>query len=156
MPAISGFGWFRNSGTAAKPGYSVFIVPWAGSKANTRWATRAQSSGRLGGGSLDTDDRLVNASVTFDVWLDAGTYKIAAVHAIETDAGIISITGITGATQTIDTYNATPANNTYTEVGSLAVTAGVKTIVLTMATKNASSTNYGCRLNSLALIRTGA
>lgn len=145
---------FRSRGVVATPGYSVFALPWAATKTNTNWATRTQSSGELGGGYLQTDSTAQNNLFTNDHWLDAGTHKWAQINDQNTDQGIYNITGING-TQTVDGYGAL-ASNVYTEVTSITVTAGVKTVTVTMATKNASSSAYGGRLQSYAAIRTGA
>lgn len=143
-----------SSGTVALPGYSIFALPWQGTKSNTNWATRTQASGELGGGRLDTDSTAQNNLITNDHWLDAGTYKWAQVNDLNTDQGIYNITGISG-TQTVDGYGVLAANS-YTEVTGITVTAGLKTVTVTMATKNALSTAYGARLQSYAILRTGA
>ena len=154
MPHAVAFHGLGSRGTTATPGYSVFIVPWAGVKAHSGFGTRTQDSSLLSGGRLDNTVGQ-NDYWEVDVWLDAGTYKLALIYTTLTNAGIHNITGINGSTQTIDAYAAT-ANNVYGEVTGIAVTAGLKTIRDTMATKNASSTGYFGYVQSLALIRTGA
>lgn len=148
-------GWVRNRGIAATPGYFISSVPWAGTKTNTAFATRSQSSARLGGGSLDTNDTLVNNLFTEDRWADDGTYKLAVICAVGTDQGIHNFTGVSG-TQTVDAYAAAAAENAYNEVTAIAVTKGLKTIQDQMATKNASSTAFGGKVNTWAYVRTGA
>lgn len=144
-------------GTRATPGYSVFIVPWAGVKSSVNIDTRSQASTRLGGGYWMQGATIAqNDEWTVDVWLDAGTYKVAIIHATAANNGIYTIQ-FNGVSQgTIDGYAAAGAENVYSEITGMAVTAGLKTLKVIMATKNASSTNYGHRVSSLALIRTGA
>ena len=86
---------------------------------------------------------------------DAGTFKLAVIHSVGTDQGIHNFTGVSG-TQTVDGYAGVGAANTYTEVTGIAVTAGLKTIQDSMATKNASSSAYGGKVNTWAYVRTGA
>lgn len=151
----------RTSGTGSTPsgsdtpGYTWQTLGWTGTKSNTGWATRTQGSAELGGGRLDTDTTALNNLFTDDVWMDTGTYKVALVRTTNTDQGIYNITGING-TQTVDGYAAL-ASNVYTEVTGIAVaTAGTKTVQVQMATKNASSSAYGGKLNALSWVRTGA
>lgn len=141
--------------TAATPGYAVFIVPWVASFANTNWATRTQASTVLGGGSLNTDSTAQNNSVTWNIWLDDGTYKVSLIYFKDADQGIHNLTGVSG-TQTVDAYAAAPAVNNYSEVTGVVVTAGLKVLLDTMATKNASSSAYGGKIQAVAWVRTGA
>lgn len=142
-------------GTAATPSYSVFILPWTASKANTNWSTRNQTSSALGGGYLSSAGNQ-NDEVSWDIWLDAGTYKFALIHVTNTNHGIYSVQLDAVEQGTIDGYSAGLTWNAYNEVTGIAVTAGLKTFKLKMATKNASSAGYGGHLMSCAWIRTGA
>lgn len=148
--------WFNTRGIAATPGYSVFILPWAGVKAHSGWETRDQGSALLGGGWLRSSGTQ-NNYIEWDIWLEAGTYKCALIYRRNTDAGIfhIQLDGVDKGT--VDSYAAAFDNNNYTEVGSIAVaSAGLKTFTLKMASKNASSSNYAGNIQSCAWIRTGA
>lgn len=157
---LNSIGLVRTAGTASTPngtdtpGYTVELVPWMGTKANTNWATRTQVSSVLGGGRLDTDTTAQNNLFTNDIWADAGTYQVVVIHDTDTDQGIHNITGVSG-TQTVDAYAAAASNVVSTTTG-IAVTAGVKTMQDSMATKNASASAYGGKLNSIKWIRTGA
>lgn len=138
------------------PGYTWEYLPFMGTKSNTAWATRTQSSAELAGGRLDTDSTVQNNLLTTDMWGDTGTYKEAFVHRTGPDRGIYNVTGFSG-TQTVDGYAAGATDNVYSEVtGITQSTAGVKTIQIQMATKNASSSAYGGSLQSVKFIRTGA
>lgn len=142
-------------GGSDTPGYTIQYLPWMGTKSNTNWATRTQASTSLGGGTLVTDSTAQNNLFTNDHWLDGGTYKVALIYGKDTDQGIFNITGVSG-TQTVDGYNGSATANNYTEVTGITVAAGIKTMTVTMATKNASSSAYGGKLNSYAWVRTGA
>lgn len=149
-------GWVRNRGITALPGYFIAAnAPWGGTKSNTLFATSSQSSARLGGGSLDTDTTAQNNLFTEDRWADDGTYKLALIYAKGTDQGIHNFTGASG-TQTVDAYAAAASENNYSEVTAIAVTKGLKTIQDQMATKNASSTAFGGKVNTWAYVRTAA
>lgn len=136
------------------PGYTHELFPWMGTKSNTGWATRTQSSSELSGGRLDTDNTNQNNLITYDIWGETRTYKVALINDQNTDQGIYNITGING-TQTVDGYGAL-TSNVYTEVTGIAVTEGLKTVQVQMATKNGLSTAYGARLQSIKWISTGA
>lgn len=155
MPVASGKFWFASRGIAATPGHFWSSAPWSGTKTNTGWATRTQASTHLGGGLLDTDNTNQNNLFTADHWLDDGTYKFALVLTKDSNHGIHNITGING-TQTIDAYDAATQTNQYAEVTGITVTAGLKTVQDSMATKNASSSAYAGRINTYAIVRTGA
>lgn len=143
-------------GVAAEPSHSVFILPWAGSKANTNWSTRSQASTVLGGGTLRNDGSQ-NSEINWDIWLDAGTYKFALIHQKDSDRGIYSVQLNDVAKGTIDGYAASGVSNVYDEsVSGIAITAGLYEFSLKMLTKNASSTAYQAAIQSCAWIRTGA
>lgn len=157
------FALIRTSGTASTPagsdtpGYTWQYLPWMGSKSNTNWATNQQLSSDLGGGMSHTDTNVQNNAISFDVWLDTGTYKVALVYRKDSDKGIHNLQ-LGGSTKgTVDSYSASTVDNNYTEVTGIAVSiAATTTFQDLMATKNASSTGYAGYLNSVAWIRTGA
>jgi hypothetical protein len=146
----------RPSGIIALPGYSVFITPWTGSKANNNMGLRFQDSGVVGGGYLGLgDDSSGAAFVEWDVWLDVGTYKIVLIYRKGADLAIATFK-FNGVSQgTIDMYAAVTADNTYAELTGIIVASGLKTFRLENPTKNASSTNFHVAIESIAIIRTG-
>jgi hypothetical protein len=127
------------------------------SKANVSWNTRTQISNYLGGGILASTGGASGNEVSWDVWLDAGTYKYAQIHITSSIRGIYScqLDGVEKGT--IDGYS-TPgsATNVYTEITGIAVTAGVKVFRLLMATRNAAAIDWIGSIHSGAWIRTGA
>ena len=87
--------------------------------------------------------------------LAAGTYTLTAVTYQLTAAGIYSATVDGSAIGTFDGYGANTVNVVKTITG-IAMTAGVHTLMFTMATKNASSSAYRYSIMSLTWTRTGA
>lgn len=149
------FGFIRNFGVAALPGYFIADTPWAGTKTNTNWAARGQDSGRLAGGSLNSSGAQ-NDEYTHDHQFQAGTYKHALIHRTDTDRGITSIQQDAVEKGTVDGYSSPAAGNVYAEVTGIAVTVGLKVVTYKMATKNASSTNFYGVPQTTAWVRTGA
>lgn len=147
--------WLGAHGVKALPGYSLFLLPWIGTKSATGFTNRAQSSSYFSGGEL-LSSSLQNDEFTEDLWLDTGTYKIAHIYRKGTDMGIHSLQLNAVEKGTVDAYNAAASSNNYTEVTGVVLTAGLYTFKVKMATKNASSTAYYGAVNSSAWIRTGA
>ena len=141
-------------GVTALPGYFIADTPWAATKTNTNWATRTQASGELAGGRLDTDSTAQNNLLTEDLYLSTGTFKWAIIHRTGPDRGIYNATGVNW-TQTVDGYAVGATDNVYAEVTGITVTAGLKTVQVQIATKNASSSAYGGSLQTQAWVRTG-
>lgn len=151
LPMVAGF---HKRGVTALPGYFISDTPWAGTKSNTNWSTRTQDSSLISGGRLDSSGAQ-NDLFTEDHWVSTGTCKVALIHSTASTFGIHNITGLSG-TQTVDGYSGGGAGNVYTEVTGVAVTAGLKTVQDSMATKNDLATNYFGKINTLAIVRTGA
>lgn len=145
--------WLDSHGVVAKPGASVFLLLWAGVKANTNWATRNQSSLELGGGDHESTNAQ-NNEISTDIWLDDGTYKYAQVHFKDSNRGIYSVQLDAVEQGTIDGYSAGTVLNTYSEITGISITKGLKVFKLKMATKNGSSSGYIGGVNSCAWIRT--
>lgn len=151
--------WRSTPSVVATPGYSVFIVPWAGYKSTTGFTNRTQDSAQLGGGYLINFPGVgpQNDEVEWDIWLEAGTYTLFAVSATTTDRGISTFTLDGSSVGTLDWYaGSTTSNVLKTITGITVATAGLKSFKVKMATKNASSSNYYMQQQSFAWIRTGA
>src|SRR3990167_3813455 len=135
--------------------YTQAAMPFVASIANTNWATRTTATDQLAMGRLITDSTAQNNAVSWPLYLDSVTWKCALIYGKDTDQGVFSIQLDDVEQGTVDAYAAAPASNNYSEVTGLAVSAaGVKTFELQMATKNASSSAYGGRLNSWAWVAT--
>lgn len=142
-------------GIVATPGYSIFLLPWAGLKATSGTWTRDQNAVRLGGGMLDSAGAQNNSADT-DEWFDAGTFKLASIYYKDTEEGIQTWKIGGSSVGTIDSYAASSSENNYTEITGITVAQGLQNLQVIAATKNGSSSNYYLRINSAALIRTGA
>ena len=148
----------HTSGGTDTPGYTVEIIPWAGSKANTTWNTRGQVSTMLGGGNCTPDAAgAQNSAISWDIELDTGTYKYAELYQNGSTSGIATIQLGGVSKGTIDHYVASGTQNNYSEVTGITVaSSAVVTFQILMATKNASSTSYQNILQSASWVRTGA
>lgn len=95
-----------------------------------------------------------NDELTFKVNLDAATYDLRLLHVRYTDKGIytVAIDGTTVAT--LDGYGTVAHYVILTQTGISVATAGLKTLSVKMATKNASSTSYEMALCAILLNRT--
>jgi len=94
-----------------------------------------------------------NDAVSFDLWMEAGTYAAFCTFRKSTNTGIITV-NLGGASQgTVDTYAAAIAYGSGAVTG-IVVTAGQRTWQLQMATKNASSSSYYGELFYVTIYRT--
>lgn len=135
--------------------YMVHIVPSDIPSASSGTWTLAAASGALGGMSL-TCSTTQNSYIEWPVLVAAGTYRITLVHGVGAAYGIYTV-AVDGATVgTVDGYAAGTADDTVTQVSSVALAAGNHLLRLTMATKHPFSTNYTALLQHVALLRTAA
>lgn len=129
-------------------------LPWAGFKSSVGTPNRANVSTFLGMGYLDNGN-LQNNSISWDVWLDSGTWKVCLIGRKNVDKAITTVQ-LDGVSQgTVDWYDAALVDNSYNEVTGISVTtAGVKTLTLATLTRNASATDWSNLYFSIALIKT--
>lgn len=154
LALIATSGTYSTPGGSDTPGYNWHHVPWTGVKSGN--LTRADNSTMLAGGM-----QYVVAQSTvwaWDVWLDSGTFKWSQINDVSADRGIVTVKLDGVSVATVDEYAAGGANNVYTEVTAISLSAPTTARALTMtnATKNASSSDYQMRANSIAWTRTGA
>lgn len=158
LALIATSGAYSTPSGSDTPGYTVEWIPWMGWKSgDATWASDAtQSSTNLGGGRLGTGASQ-NQGLAIDMWADTGTHTLTAVHLKNPDNGIFTFRLDATSLGTIDGY-ASPftENNVSTITGISVTTTGVKSFNWIMATKNASSSNYFWRIQSVKWIRTGA
>lgn len=163
-PQVAATGWASanhahisgTTGGNVTSGYSVEILGWSGDKTHSTTVTRNQQSTQLGGGMAYLAATPQNGTRTWDRYFYGGTYTCVTVYRTDTDAGVwlIQIDGVTVVT--FDAYAGSAANNNVNETASIAITAGVHTITVTSATKNASSSSYGTYLQLLSFERISA
>ena len=158
---IQSLALIRTSGAASTPagtdtpGYTWQHFPWMGVKTSATF-TKDQHSTALGGGYY-TSNGAQNDYFDTDFWSEARTYKYAQVVRKDSNIGIATISIDGSSVGTLDGYNASTLQSQYQEItGIVVATAGVKSIQVKMATKNASSTNYYGYIGSMAWISTGA
>lgn len=134
--------------------YTQGWFAWQAAKTDTGGWVRNPAAGNLGMGE-HLSGSTQNEAFSVDLWLDVGTWKFCLVHRLNPGAGIYTIKFNGVSVGTIDGYNAANIPNTYSEITGIAVaTAGVYTVQVIMATKNAASSAYYGIVQSLALIRT--
>lgn len=110
----------------------------------------------MGGGEFDNADSNANGdSVSYKVYLDAGTYTIAAVVVTATHGGKVDVSLDGNVIATFDMYDASPAGDKLkTDNGNVVATAGLKTLSFTLNGHTAPSEQYRCYLQVIALWRT--
>jgi hypothetical protein len=97
---------------------------------------------------------VAGATASWKVALAAGTYVLDLIYVAWPDAGIMSWAVDGSAIGTVDGYDAVGAfNRTATLPGFVVTTAAVKTLAVTMATKNAASPEYRAYLVAMQLRR---
>jgi len=121
---------------------SVYNVSVLFANSNTNWSTVSINTAQAFAARM-VSSGAQNAARTFSFWAPAGAFTLALLHRQTSANGIYSVTVDGNSIGTIDGYAAVTANNVLdtTLTGTLTYT-GMHTVVLTMATKNASSTNY--------------
>lgn len=98
-----------------------------------------------------------NDEITFPVALATGTYKFEIYYVKGNNCGILTLQIDGSSVGTIDMYNGSTSYDISGSItGIVVATAGLKTVSLKIATKNASSSNYRMNLTACSLIRTGA
>lgn len=144
MPA--GFD-FNPSGSATTG--SVLVCSAQTPRTHTNWNSAAPTNATILG-TLSTSSGAQNDSVTYDIYLAAGTYTFDLFHFRFTDRGIFritidgaSLTSLGGSADTIDSYVAAGGVSRRDSITGIVVpSSGLKAVVMTMATKNASSSSY--------------
>ena len=107
------------------------------------------------GNSLYNSSTAQNDEVTIQVYLAAGTYSANLLTYTANDRGILTAKLDGSAWTTFDTYSAGPVNATTVSKTGLAVaTSGLKTLSLSIPTKNGASSAYTITSTALVLTRT--
>lgn len=130
----------------------VQIDPFLPPSTQTNWSSLSPAN-QIGGGQLLTTGAQ-NAEIGWDIVLAAGTWELSLMVSRDGNRGIytVLIDGVSVAT--LDGYGALANNIILTQAGIVVAQAGVKRLLLRMATKNASSTNYYGALQTLGLRKT--
>ena len=133
----------------------ITILPWHYSAIiQGTWVVSINSLSIFNGIFLNTSVAQ-NDRVDFKVYLEAGTYTFIVMGATYSTYGILTLLFDDSSQGTIDLYSAGAVYNVLKSIVNITVTtAGLKTISLKMATKNASSTGYGLGVCSMVLFRT--
>lgn len=146
--------WVDSSALSSTLPWQIDINVFSTAATQTNFNTITQSSLHLMGGYRGTTAHQ-NAEVGWDVILAAGTWTITIGHAENTSYGIYTVSLDGSSVGTVDGYNASATSNVVdTITGVTVATTGKKRLLLKMATKNASSTNYDAVLYFVSLTRT--
>jgi hypothetical protein len=96
----------------------------------------------------------LNASASWKVVLTPGTYSLDLIYVAYSDAGIMIWTLDAANLGNVDGYSPGAAFNTTASLPSFTVTTGgVKTLTVTMSTKNTASSGYDAYLEAIQLRR---
>lgn len=150
IPVVTEGGAVQEVVTVSMPvGGSLPIDAFGASSSVGTWAPYANSSVPTWANEAT---RAQNDAITYVLAVPAGTYTLSLVQLKSTVSGIATIKRDGVTIGTIDGYAAV---GTYArdDIAGVALN-GVHTLELTLATKNASATAYGLRLNKLLLRRT--
>lgn len=133
----------------------VYVAATYGVLSQTNFSTiDLTTDGTLSGYRQSTGAQ--NATVSWPFAVEAGTYTFTLAHHRGDNRGIYTVAIDGGSVGTVDGYNAGLDTGELTEITGIAITAGRKTLSLTMATKNASSSSFFGLIEGWSLIRTGA
>jgi spore cortex formation protein SpoVR/YcgB (stage V sporulation) len=92
--------------------------------------------------------------IVYKVYLSAGTYQLSTIGLHHTDSGIIKIYLNTDLIDTIDQYSAAPSQANQIKLTSVTVSDNaIYSLKIKLDGKNASSSDYNCRLSGLSLMR---
>lgn len=111
--------------------------------------------GTIGGAGFVTSAPAQNDELNYVVFLAAGTYTIIAHGMQGSDKGITTFYVDATSAGTMDWYNGAPTIDNRKTITNVAVaTAGLKTLKVKAATKNASASGYGFGISNITLYRT--
>lgn len=155
-----------HTGAAGDGGAGVFVnsdyiqlPPWF-PFSNSGWGTLDTSTVLQFGARLTTDNTAQGNSVTFKITPRAGTWRFDLLHSRATNYGIATITIDGVSIGTADFYNGSTVHGSESSITGITIANtpifAPVSLVLTMSTKNASSSAYGAGINFICLRRTGA
>jgi len=94
-------------------------------------------------------------NISYDIYLDAGTYTLCVLHSTINNCGILDVDIDATEVDTFDCYSAAPVVNVKaTQTGIVIASAGRKTLKLRVDGKHASSSDYYAVVNWISLWRT--
>ena len=145
--------------TSVAGGYSVFQphiqVFFTNTLADSSgiW-TVTPSSGAIFGGTILSSGQQ-NEYAEWNISVVPGTYELTLLHTEANNRGIYTVSIDGTSVGTIDGYAVSVAG-VFDRISSIAIaTAGYVPIRFTMATRNASSSNYYASISGFTLTRTG-
>jgi hypothetical protein len=137
------------------PTGQVWINVLATPAANVRWNTLTQSSAAFFGAFIQSDTA-VNAEVTFNKYLQAGTYTMDVYYFSGANRGIFTpfVDGVQLGT-TIDTFAASGVATRATIANIVVTGSTLHALRFLIAAKNATSTAFLGAISGIGMTRTG-
>ncbi len=150
--------WATPAGGGAGNGLIQFEPLWSDPTATTgTWASILFSdvgTPLVNAPAMYNSSSAQNDALTWDIWLDAGTYTFSAWVRKTSNTGIITLNQAGASQGTVDTYAASPALALVSITGWTVASSGKKAMQVKAATKNASSSGYLLEFFSVIFRRT--
>lgn len=119
------------------------------------WVTARDLGATLAGYYENWNAAAVNDSLSWKVYLEAGTYKLTVLYVTLGSNGIQTWKVDGSSIGTLDGYSEVAAYDVAGVISGWTVAAsGVVTLQMILATKNASSSGYNCELGIIGIVRT--
>lgn len=110
---------------------------------------------RITNGMMKQNVIAQNNAIGWNVTLSAGTWELTTVYTKASTIGIAAITLGGASIGSLDGYNASTSYNQVSVIGAISVAATAKlSLLYTLSTKNASSTNFDFQPSQISLRRT--
>lgn len=131
------------------------IVPLSFTTVQGTWATTQESLSIPPAFTSNSGAPVQNDAISWPVVLTAGTWTLQVWYSLNSSGGIATFAFDGTSIGTIDSYNVAHVAGQLTALTNIAVAAdSKKTLSLTVATKNASSSGFRFNLEYLTLTRT--
>lgn len=142
------------SGTSAPYPRRVEIDLVAPVKAQTNFSDVAFSSSSWRNGRRQSTGAQNAEFTTYEVPIEAGTWRVDMAGLIRTDSGIATVYFDATEVGVMDFYSAFNSTGIRSITGITVASSGLKTVRVVMATKSASSSNYQLIASAIFLTRT--
>lgn len=132
----------------------ITILPWSYDSITAGTWVTGQTATQILQSSIYTSTETQNDEIVYKVYLTGGTYRFFFLGSNGPSSGIINLYLDATLTGTIDLYAAGQTENNLEQItGIVVATAGLYSLKIKMATKNATSSAYGCIIGYMAMIR---
>jgi len=147
----TGLKWVAGGNTQGR----VEILPYAYSAAGQGTWALIINAAYLFCGYIWNSTHTDGDNISYDIYLDAGTYTLCVLHSTINNCGIIDVDIDATEVDSFDCYSAGAVVNVKTtQTGIVIASAGRKTLKLRVDGKHASSSDYYAAVNWISLWRT--